>query len=202
MIYLVLAITLVGLGLFVATQVRGAPPPVAQAAQVKGLSRAQLKEKLQKLAATKVPETSSRPPDRTTAMCYAVGPPTKRAEYVCRRCGERTIYKIPVDSEFEEVGVCRSLVRDLQAKGLVAELDDTSYCRRCEPKGSDGLSLTVRYPNEKEPVVARGVTAHDLRLLLSLLDGRAIFSEPGKGQEPLKNSLLRLRELLGLKEEK
>jgi DNA-directed RNA polymerase subunit RPC12/RpoP len=106
------------------------PAPVTVQA-VKSLTRAEIQQKLQKLAETPPPNLQ-----QVTASCYARTAPPSRAEYVCPKCGEKTLYA-NTNKGAEVVSFSLEGARDRARKkigGCSLALDESQFCRKCSPE--------------------------------------------------------------------
>ena len=172
----------------------------AFAADAAGLSRQDLEKRLQELA--KAPPPTKLAPG---AMCYEEAAPLERQEYACPKCGEKTLYPLPGNTQgidsLEAVTVSRRLVKQLQEKGLNCQLDETAFCQKCG-KGAKAkdLVLEVRWPGQGKPhrTILEGTS--DLQILLEFLSGKDKHDNGAGGEKPMTDYLPRIRELLVLPE--
>ncbi len=164
-------------------------------------------EKLDELA-------KSEPPKELAwgAMCYWMGEPPDRAEYICPECGERTLYgKGGAEGDGDRKGdfhVMRDLDEGIagcrryafEIKHISLELDESQFCGHCNP-GVDYpvLGIVIHYRGEEKPHRVWGVTPADVRLVSEFLAGK-IRHRCGNDEEvPLLEYVGRLRELFGVK---
>ena len=191
----VAATTLLGAspGSFAAGGVSGTASTPPSAARLATLNRAEVRALLAKI------EQAERPEPQRGAMCYKMALPPNRAEYVCPTGGERTLHGETSAAVVErEVPACRRLFRALPQRGTM-QLDESSFCRKRRPEATAAaLVLTIRFDDGTTNVVRR-VTSADLRLLAGALAGKLVGETITEGEEPLKDNLPRLRELLGEK---
>ena len=99
---------------------------------IKGLNRTEIQKKLQKLSETPPPKDL-----KPGACCYEMAAPPDRAEYVCPKCGEKTLYsKEQAWFVEQDVPNARRGMVELQkvAKRGVA-LDESQFCRHWRPIG-------------------------------------------------------------------
>jgi hypothetical protein len=185
-------------------------PPAATAAEkvkTKTLDRKQVRAMLKKLANTPPPKQEPQ----AIAMCYSTAPPPTRADYVCPKCGERTIYdesdKLPPLEQAErgtaalvkwQIQVCR---RDMQQihklAGDAVTLDESQFCRKCSPKtSSPKLVLHIVYDGGK-PRDVDNIKHDDLIILRDFLAGKLVTKNDRDYVNPLQDDLPRLQELLG-----
>jgi len=161
-------------------------------------------------------ELAMSPPPRDLAegaMCYQVVGPPDRAEYVCPRCGERTLFACDEDAVTGErrgswglmesvhraIPACRRIIERI--RGIGVELDETAFCGKCRPDAKEPvLDLVVRFAGQKRPHRVRGVSESALALLEEFLSGNPKHPVGAGREEPLKNFGNRIRELLDLKE--
>jgi len=144
------------------------------------------------------------------AMCYFSAPEPNAANYVCPKCGEKTLYPaapsgIEVDWGAKagaatvewEVPECRRAVAKI--RGISVELDESELCARCSPDVTDRrLSLVVRHPEGEEPHRVFGVDSEDVKLLVEFSLGNVTYDAGMDGEKPLTDRLSRLESLLGV----
>jgi len=184
-----------------------AGPAVATSAEgMKSLDRAAIRALLKRLADLPVPKE-----DFLSAMCYEMALPPRRADYVCPKCGERTLYDDSKLSNEEWIGKglaqvvdreipsCRRACLELRkVAGDAVVFDESQFCRKCSPKvTAPKLVLHVSYKGEKARDVA-DVTHGDLEALHDLLTGQLLTKDDKGFACPLKNCLPRLCVLLGV----
>jgi hypothetical protein len=169
---------------------------------LKPLTRQEIKGLLERLAERPAPSVLS-----LGAKCYEVASPPARAEYLCPACGERTFYAQPqkngaidgtprfVQWELQE---CRRLIKSLKGAGMT--IDESEFCRKCTPgKKTPALVLVVAYKGEDKPQRTRGVNAGDIRMLIEFLNDQDRHKGERDSETPLKDSIPRMKELLGIK---
>ncbi len=177
------------------------PPP-----RPPGPARAKLVERLRKLSETPPPSKLA-----VGAMCYEPMMAPGRVEYVCPKCGKRTVYAITEPAagpearqadpgtgwHLQEVAEARRLVGEI--KGLDVRLDESELCRACSPAASEPrMAIIVRHPNGKGPHRFRGVSTDDLRLLAEFMEGKTKHRLSNDGERPMKEYIMRLQKLLGV----
>ena len=173
------------------------PTPAAVTTQlVKQLSRADIQKRLQKLADQPAPTNL-----KLGAMCYKVAGPAERAEYVCPKCAEKSLYTKGLAYVLEsDIQDSRRQIRTLQT--LVDRsitLDESEFCRKCSPEIKDPrLILKINFDDGKSNIVTK-VTPNDLLLLNEFFLGKRVHDAGQDAETPLKDCLPRLRELLGEK---
>lgn len=158
------------------------------------LTREQIRDSLKTL------ESSEMPMSTIGAMCYVPRPVLDRAEYICPKCGGKTLYSQNNASFVEwDIESCRREFKRLKSETKLAfTLDESSYCAHCSPKaGEHQLVLTVKYPDGLSHSSAP-ISANDLRILRYFLKGELSYKTSNDGTSPLKNELPRLRQLLGV----
>ena len=81
------------------------------------------------------------------------------------------------------------------------ELDEMAYCRNCRPAAVDhpAAVLVVRLPDGRQ-TRTEDFAEDDLGLLRDFFAGKDVKVGPQEDEMPLKESLPRLRELLGMGE--
>lgn len=172
----------------------GAQPPIVTTADMAKLSKDEIRKLLVRIEKAKAPEP------KMGAMCYSVMSPPDRMEYVCPECGEKTLHVADVSRRWAfELDYCRRLFNELPKKEAM-KLDESSFCRKCQPGGkAPSLMLEMLY-NDGTNYVVPDVCADDLRLLKGFLSGKLDYSGSTDDTSALKDRLPRLRQLLGIKE--
>jgi hypothetical protein len=136
-------------------------------------------------------------------MCYEAMAYPAVAEYVCPVCGEKTVYDDGNTGFIEwELQGARRLAESIdQLTAFDVILDETVFCGFCTPdlEGEPYLMLRVR-SDSVETVNRVGLT--DLRMLASFLEGRLYYLTSNDAQMPLQEHADRLRELLGMPEDR
>lgn len=175
----------------------GTQQPVTRQ-NLRSLSREQIEEKLKRL------ESRSAPKPKMGAMCYSMASPPEIAEYVCPKCGEKTLYsKDDARVVAWDIENCRRAFTTLKgATDLSLALDESSYCAHCSPSAREHqLALIVQYADGSTHTTAP-VSDDDMRILRDFLKGELSYETSNEGKQPLKGELPRLRELLGIDPEK
>jgi hypothetical protein len=134
------------------------------------------------------------------AMCYAPMVMPDSAEYICPVCGEKTVYSGNLSSFFQwELDAARRLVESIDAHtDFTVELDETSFCDFCSSEEEESPSMILRVTSESGTETTSRVSITDLRMLDSFLQGRLFWVTSNDGQEPLKDHIDRMAELLGI----
>jgi hypothetical protein len=112
-------------------------------------------------------------------MCYSPSPQLFKVEYICPKCGDKTLYDVNTAENKEEMSQIVRLVRlDIrnshlilkQIKGLDITLDESQFCKKCLPDvKSPRLVMTINYGGDKKHRV-EGVTTIDLKLIKKYLE--------------------------------
>jgi len=155
-------------------------------------TRASVRERLRELA------TAPAPTDLFMgAMCYKPGARPQSAEYVCPRCGEKTVYTTEQATVvLWELPAMRRLVT--QVPNLTVTLDESEFCRHCSPNTTDPrTAIVVRFTGDWTGHVTEGVSTDDLELLKDFMSGSDKHIGSQGRQTPLKDHLDRLEQLLG-----
>ncbi len=166
--------------------------------KIQSMTQEQITEKLKQLKARETPEL------RIGAMCYEMASPPKRAEYVCPKCGEKTLYKTEDAASVIQTFPFyhRSFARLKAKTNLSLELDESSFCAHCSPNAKQHeLKLIVTYADGSTHTTAP-ISSHDLIILNSFFADLAIYATENEGTESLKKELPRIRELLGINDVK
>jgi hypothetical protein len=153
-------------------------------------------------------EARPAPEQKMGAMCYDMCMPPPVTEYVCPSCGEKTLYPVAESQWSTPLNHLENL-RRLQAeaqveagkRGASVELDEQAYCRNCRPMAVDvpAAVLVVRLPDGRQ-TRTEVFADDDLRLLRDFFAGKDVKVGPQDDETPLKRSLPRLRNLMGLAE--
>lgn len=175
-------------------------------AETKTLKRADIKQRLEALAKSKAPEIK-----QMSAMCYDTAGPPRTANYICPKCGEKTLYKL--EDGGKDTNICQKIfsiegARHLakSVKNLSIELDESQFCRNCSPDvKSPQLNLIVKYEGDKEHRV-NNISDEDMKLIYEFSLGLDIHTMMNSetmttDQSPIKNHIKRLSELLGVEVE-
>ena len=153
-------------------------------------------------------ETRPAPEMKMGAMCYDMCMPPPVTEYVCPVCGEKTLYPVPKGQWSTPLNFLEDL-RGMQAqaqmeavkRGASVELDEKAYCRNCRPEAVErpAAVLVVQLPDGRQ-TRTENFTEGDLGLLRDFFAGKDVKVGDQDDEMPLKESLPRLRELLGMAE--
>jgi hypothetical protein len=186
------------------------PPATTTSERIKSLDRNEVRALLKKLADTPPPKQGKG----SFAMCYSSAPLPSRADYICPKCGERTVYeagdKAPPLEQADwgtvevvrwKIDVCRRKLKDIQRlAGDAVSLDESQFCRKCAPNAtSPKLVLHISYKDKKNRDI-ENIEPDDLRLLSDFLAKKIETKRNDmESATPLKDDLPRLQELLGVK---
>ncbi len=166
------------------------------------LTKAEISARLAKLT------SASDPKDlKMGAMCYKVAAPPRRAEYICPRCGTRTIYaddstKKTIDASFVQKGIveCRRRAAAIVGLGLALNLDESEFCSKCNPSVKNPeMVLVIHYGGREGDYRVRQVSVDDMRLLVEFLEGKDRHTGDTDRESSMKSHLTRIKELLGTK---
>ena len=148
----------------------------ALAAQGKDFDRAELNAMLDRLAAS--PEPKIEP--QAIATCYKMAmPKPEDFEYVCPKCGTKTVYPQNRRSRRSYLRTLRDGVASLKAKGLNIELDESCLCRNC---GKD-VPITIQaWVSRKYVSDAGQVLGDEVRVRLKADLTSAIVGWLSKGE--------------------
>lgn len=132
------------------------------------------------------------------AMCYEMAAPPQRVEYVCPKCGAKTLYASNYVNTIQNISSCRSQVESF--KGLNAKLDESEFCKKCSPKIKDPqLCLEIKYTDDEKVHRTCDVTETDMQLIAEFLSGSNVHKTFYDAHEPLKDYMERLETLLDIK---
>ncbi|MCK5115600.1 MAG: hypothetical protein KAR44_03310 [Candidatus Aegiribacteria sp.] len=144
---------------------------------------------------------NEEPPESVRgAMCYAPMGVSNISEYICPVCEEKTVYTGNLTSIIQwEIDAARRLVESIDSHtDFNVELDETLYCDYCSSGEEETPSLILRVCIESGTENTSSVSITDLRMLDSFLQGRLFWVTSNDGQEPLKDHVERMAELLGI----
>ena len=151
----------------------------ALAAQGKDFDRTELNAMLDRLAAS--PEPKIEP--QAIATCYKMAmPKPEDFEYVCPKCGTKTVYLQNRRARRRFLRTLRDGVASLKAKGLNIELDESCLCRNC---GKD-VPITIqawvsrKYVSDAGQVLGDEVRVRSRANLTSAIIGRLSKGESVK----------------------
>ncbi|HBX51443.1 MAG: hypothetical protein A2275_14350 [Bacteroidetes bacterium RIFOXYA12_FULL_35_11] len=158
------------------------------------ISRQELVNKLQKLSDTEAPKNLEM-----GAMCYKTAGPPERAEYVCPKCGEKTIYHRNNTRFIEkEIPACRGLVSKI--KDMEISLDESEYCRKCSPSVTEPeLCIYLRTSDMEKPDHVCGISSDDLNVLSEFLSGSLKVKDNYDYESPLKEKISTIERILKIK---
>lgn len=177
-----------------ARQTTAAPGTTITVNKVTSLTKAQLKEMLARI------EKSTAPPEKMGAMCYDMAAPPERADYLCPKCGRKTVYvkSMAIMISQDLVSVRRMLLDVKKIAQLDISLDESALCKGCALQGADkALNLVITYAGG-ETYRAKNINPFDMRLLLAFFQGKLTYTESNDAERPLKRHLQRLGYLLGI----
>lgn len=165
----------------------------AMAANAGDLSRTDIDAKLKELADKPAP-TKLAP----RASCYKVAMPPNRIEYVCPTCGTKTILKNDTGWLLPNLESYRKQTEELRKLGLDIKIDESALCIKCrqEESGTNILHWKIKIDGKGRAVEFK---EQDIDILRGFLkENNKLDRGPG-GEQPLKNYLPRLNELIGPK---
>lgn len=156
-------------------------------------------ERLKELATRQAPETINI----MGAMCYEMAAPPDRAEYICPKCCEKTIYVNDygassfIETELEN---CRRIFSTIKKRAdFSIALDESSYCVHCSPKAKKHrLRLVVTYGNGHKHT-SSVISEDDLNILKGFLGNKDTYVSAKDAVLSLKHEIPRIRKLLGIK---
>ncbi len=134
------------------------------------------------------------------AMCYSPVALPDRVEYVCPVCGERTLYGQYEGSFVQwELPAMRRMVEEMAGNVFFDLSLEETFCSNCAAGDSTGeVRLLVIYA--EGDTVRTPVCLNDLQMINGLVRGELSYTQSNDARSPLKNSLDRLRTILGVEE--
>lgn len=162
----------------------------------KPMNKKEIEEKLKILAKSEAPDPQSL---KVGAMCYAPSrlPPT--IDYICPVCGEKTIYTLRQDYNIiKNLPQSRSIAKALNSYGIT--IDESSFCAKCRKNDTENptINLIIKYTDQPEPRIIKGISLNDLVILQEFLNDKKIHKGANDREEPLKKYTDRLSYLLGI----
>ncbi|MBI5218381.1 MAG: hypothetical protein HY958_05575 [Bacteroidia bacterium] len=160
----------------------------------KNFSKNDIAKRLEALSKSEAPKDLNM-----GAMCYRAARSVDRAEYVCPKCGSKTIYKDDKSRFVEkELSKCRGLVSAI--KEIEIKLDESQFCKKCSPKITDPeLCIQIKLSNETTAHISCRIDAEDILLIKEFTSGSDRHKGAQDYETPLKDHLFRLEELFGIK---
>jgi predicted RNA-binding Zn-ribbon protein involved in translation (DUF1610 family) len=168
---------------------------IAPEDSIKGkLKRSYIKEKLNALA-----ESPDIKDLKIGAMCYAAMAERDSAEYVCPKCGEKTLYVEQkgwyVSRELRQCRTNASLITEIELK-----LDESQFCKKCSPGIEKPiLCMDYKFADDTKSTKVCDISSNDLQIIKEFLQGKEKHKTFNDGEEPMKQFVPRLSELLGVK---
>jgi len=162
---------------------------------IKGIfKRDYIKEKLELLANSTAPEKLN-----PGAMCYSPMLERDSIEYICPKCGEKTLYTESTGWFLRrDLPACRSLADSIPAINL--QLDESEYCKKCNPKiENPQLCITYKLADDQKETHICGISKYDLSIMKEFMQGKTIHITDNDGEAAMKDFLPRLQELFGIK---
>jgi hypothetical protein len=136
------------------------------------------------------------------AMCYETIAISTRTEYVCPRCGARTLYTkedetYAIQNNILELDSFRRLAA--QIKGLKVNLDESQFCAKCSPGIKHPvLNINVIYAGEKAAHRVEKISKDDLKLMAELTQGKVTHMGAQDMETPMIEHKERLEQLFGV----
>ncbi len=159
---------------------------------VKRFSKEEIRSRLIELAVKPPPKELGQ-----GAMCYSQVAPPDRAEYVCPKDGEKTLYNAQMVHEvLHEIPAVRSAAASMP--GVSITVDESEFCKKCSPNTKlPQISVTIQFDDYSTTV--KGVSSTDMDILREFLTGQQKHSDSYDFETPLKDHIPRLEILLGVK---
>lgn len=134
------------------------------------------------------------------AMCYRPAAPPDRFEYICPVCGGRTWYSgETAETLAREADAMRRAMLEIGGNPyFLAMLDESAFCPSCAGGSPEPPRFRLDIVYARGDTVSSVVGLYDLQLLAGLVRGELSFTDSYDARLPLKDSLSRLRTLLGV----
>jgi len=143
------------------------------------------------------------------AKCYDTGPPnmTDMADFICEKCKTKSLI---AKCHVETIEKTRRGVDIIRKKGLDISIDETGFCPVCTEGGNSLSAAGNAAKNEVVLIIsyngaqaARNVMSYmDLKILEAFMDDKDRYADNQEWEHPLKDSVKRLEQLLGVPLEK
>lgn len=171
---------------------RKAPDTVISIHDVIQMSSDEIGRQLAKL----IPEKRE---EQLSAMCYSMASPLPLSEYVCPKCGEKTMYSDSGnrgDPPWYPIQ-CRQLFISIKkSESYSLTLDESSFCSHCSPGANENKLKLIVTSDDGSRHITSPVSLDDLTMLKSFIDGGLTYDMDGRTGS-LKTQIPRLQELLG-----
>jgi hypothetical protein len=146
----------------------------------------------------KAPKT----PTTVSAMCYAIAPPAQTTQYICPKCGMRTLYPAGTDYHITD-GINEESTNTLKKLGISQiKLDRSQFCKSCNPDIKDPkLIMIVNYEDGQNFRRIEGIDSYDYRLLFLFdehISQNKVKEVAGTENKSVEECYTRLSELLGI----
>ena len=174
-----------------------------EAAKKRTLKRAELVERLKKLAESETPKDLS-----SGAMCYVpVSLFERKEEKLCPECKRA----MKVGEKDEILNAYNVPLKRIQDQGVDAKLILPDHCPKCGFGLQEGkILLEIKYPDQPKPVRVEPERpsriilgkASELEMMALFLQGKDRYLAGPGAEAALKDKVERLEELFGIKEKK
>lgn len=152
-------------------------------------------------------ENAPKPEAVLGAMCYMQMAPPNRVDYICPVCGKKTVHVQSEDKDWMfieyllDVENCRREIQVIpESFEFTLGLDESEFCAHCSPNVHvPKLALIITYRDGRS-FRTSPIKRDDIRMLGAFLRKGYDYSTVRDDVHPLKDSIPRLRELLGLSE--
>lgn len=162
---------------------------------IKGpVSKSEIRERLIELSKSIGPARLNQ-----GAMCYEMSAPPNRYEYVCPKCGEKTLYTSDhsLAETASEIENYRQSVSGMN--GLDITLDESQFCKKCSPDiKNPALYINIKYVDDAQVHKVCCVTQTDFSLMYEFLCGSKVHRLFNETEVPLKDYLDRLQTLFDI----
>jgi hypothetical protein len=155
-------------------------------------SRADVERRLKALSNSPVPAELN-----PGAMCYEMSVPPDRNEYVCPKCGQKTIYtNTSLFSIIDDAKSCRLIVANI--KNLTLRLEEKNFCQYCDPdtNAAPSMTLYLKYKGEEKEEVIKDVSKESLELIWAFMNGQTTLASFNERETPLKEYIDQISSIL------
>jgi hypothetical protein len=162
---------------------------------IKGpVSKSEIQERLIELSKSVTPAKLNQ-----GAMCYEMSAPLDRYEYVCPKCGEKTLYTSDEGLAEKASEIESYRISVTRMNGLDISLDESEFCKKCSPDiKTPVLYINIKYKDD--PLVHKicCIGHSDFALMYEFLCGSKVHRLFNVQEVPLKNYIEQLQFLFDI----
>jgi hypothetical protein len=187
------------------------PPPVVTTTDMKTLDRKAIKLLLKNIVNSPAPKNLKQ-----GATCYKTAMPPNRADYICPKCGERTLYddssldwkqpnahlKAHARDVLLYIPACRREFEQLRkiTKDAIV-FDESQFCRKCSPNTVNPKRMLHIFYSDGTKYDFENINSSDLRELHDLFEGKMVTKGENDSEFAMQQCLTQIQKVLGIKME-